>query len=72
MINSIRSIRIDVYDLTKLIITISKKLHKLYLFKLVRTVYTKPTKSREAKSRGGVIGDNWKWVDNDEDNFNKL
>jgi hypothetical protein len=39
---------------------------------LKRTVYTKPTKSREAKSRGGIIKDGWTWSDNDEDNFNKL
>lgn len=39
---------------------------------LKRTVYTKPTKSREAKSRGGIVKDGWIWSDDDEDNFKKL
>ncbi len=39
---------------------------------LKRTVYTKPTKSRECKSRGGIIKDGWVWGSNDEDNFIKL
>lgn len=39
---------------------------------LKRTVYTKPTQSREAKSRGGLIKDGWVWGDNDEENFKKL
>lgn len=39
---------------------------------LRRTVYTKPTKSREAKSRGNIIKDGWVWSDNDEENFKKL
>lgn len=39
---------------------------------LKRTVYTKPTKSREAKSRGGIIKDGWVWSDNSAENFKKL
>lgn len=39
---------------------------------LKRTVYTKPTKSREAKSRGGIVKDGWVWEDNDEENFLQL
>ena len=39
---------------------------------LKRTVYTKPTKSREAKSRGGIIKDGWVWSENSAENFNKL
>lgn len=40
--------------------------------KAVRTVRTLPTSTVEAKSRGGIIPDNWQWVDNDEDNFKKF
>ena len=40
--------------------------------KLKRTVYTKPTQSREAKSRGGMVKDGWVWSDNDEENFKQL
>lgn len=39
---------------------------------LNRTVYTKPTKSREAKSRGGVVKDGWKWGVDSKENFDKL
>ena len=39
---------------------------------LKRTVYTKPTKSRECKSRGGVVKDGWVWSENSKENFNKL
>lgn len=39
---------------------------------LKRTVYTKPTKSRECKSRGGVIKDGWVWTENSKENFDKL
>ena len=39
---------------------------------LKRTVYTKPTKSREAKSRGGIIKDGWTWEEDDAVNFKKL
>jgi hypothetical protein len=39
---------------------------------LKRTVYTKPTQSREAKSRGGIIKDGWVWGDDDKANFDKL
>jgi len=39
---------------------------------LKRTVYTKPTKSREAKSRGGIVRDGWKWSADSKDNFAKL
>ena len=45
---------------------------QLYGDKLLRTVYTKPTQSREAKSRGGIVPDNWKWVDNDKENWTKF
>jgi len=40
--------------------------------KLVRTVFTKPTQSREAKSRGGIVPDNWKWLDSDKENWEKF
>jgi len=40
--------------------------------KLVRTVYTKPTQSREAKSKGGIVPDGWRWTDNDKDNWTKF
>ena len=39
---------------------------------LHRTVYTKPTKSREAKSRGGIVKDGWKWSADSKANFAKL
>ena len=39
---------------------------------LKRTVHTKPTQSREAKSRGGAVKDGWIWGDESKDNFNKL
>ena len=39
---------------------------------LKRTVYTKPTKSREAKSRGGIVKDGWVWDSDDAVNFKKL
>lgn len=39
---------------------------------LRRTIYTKPTKSREAKSRGGVVKDGWTWSDDSKANFDKL
>lgn len=38
--------------------------------KLRRTVFTKPTQSKEAKSRGGIIPDGWLWTDNDKENYN--
>lgn len=37
--------------------------------KLVRTVYTKPTQSREAKSRGGAVPDGIRWGDNAKENW---
>lgn len=40
--------------------------------KLVRTVYTRPTQSREAKSRGAVVPDAVKWSDNAKDNWSKF
>jgi len=40
--------------------------------KLIRTVYTKPTQTREAKSRGGIVEDNWKWENDDKTNWNKF
>jgi len=39
---------------------------------LKRVVYTKPTTSREAKSRGGIIKDGWVWVDDSKANFDYL
>lgn len=42
---------------------------------LRRVVYTKPTQSKEAKSRGGIVPDGWKWEDSmkvNYDNFRKL
>ena len=39
---------------------------------LKRTVYTKPTMSREAKSRGGIIKDGWTWESDSKTNFDKL
>ncbi len=45
---------------------------QLYGDKLIRTVFTKPTQSREAKSRGGIVPDNWKWSDNDKENWTKF
>ena len=38
--------------------------------KLKRTVFTKPTQSKEAKSRGGIIPDGWQWTDSDNENYN--
>lgn len=40
--------------------------------KLQRTVYTIPTQSREAKSRGGIIPDGWKWTESAVENYKKL
>lgn len=40
--------------------------------RLQRTVYTKPTQSREAKSRGGIVADQWKWLDDDKENWKKF
>lgn len=39
---------------------------------LVRTVYTRPTQSREAKSHGGTIPNDWRWGDDMEENFGKF
>jgi len=39
---------------------------------LKRTVHTKPTQSREAKSRGGAVKDGWVWEEESKSNFNKL
>jgi len=36
---------------------------------LIRTVWTKPTQSREAKSRGGVIPNGWKWEEDMKVNY---
>jgi len=36
---------------------------------LARTVYTLPTQSREAKSRGGVVPNNWKWEADSKVNY---
>lgn len=40
--------------------------------RLCRTVYTIPTQAREAKSRGGVVPDGWKWKDDMVENFKYL
>ena len=40
--------------------------------KLQRIVYTIPTQSREAKSRGGMIENGWKWGDNAQENYKKF
>ena len=40
--------------------------------KLSRIVYTKPSQSRECKSRGNVIKNGWEWISNDEENFKQL
>ncbi len=37
--------------------------------RLIRTVYTKPTQSREAKSRGGIVPDGIKWGENEKENY---
>ena len=39
---------------------------------LVRTVYTKPTQSRECKSRGAIIPDGWRWDVSDKVNYDKF
>lgn len=39
---------------------------------LRRIVRTKPTQSREAKSRGGAVPDGWEWGDNMAANYKKL
>lgn len=40
--------------------------------KLIRTIYTKPTQSREAKSRGGVVTDGLKWSDSAKENWGQF
>lgn len=40
--------------------------------KLKRIVYTKPTQSREAKSRGGIVPDGWKWEDDMGGNYKRF
>ena len=39
---------------------------------LMRTVYTKPKQTREAKSRGGIIPDGWKWEEDMKTNYKKF
>ena len=39
---------------------------------LARTVYTLPTQSREAKSRGAVVPNGWKWEANSKVNYEYL
>ena len=39
---------------------------------LKRVVYTKPTMSREAKSRGNMVQNGWRWGNDSKDNFDKL
>jgi hypothetical protein len=40
--------------------------------KLTRTIHTKPTQSREAKSRGGVVTDGIRWGDSSKENWNNF
>lgn len=40
--------------------------------KLVRTIYTRPTQSREAKSRGGAVPDGMKWSGDDKENWTQF
>ena len=40
--------------------------------KLRRKVWTKPTQSKEAKSRGGVLPDGWEWKDDMKENYKYL
>lgn len=40
--------------------------------KLARTVFTRPTQTKEAKSRGGFVPDGMKWTDNDKENWQKF
>ena len=40
--------------------------------KLTRTVYTIPTQSREAGSRGGIVPNGWAWTANAKENYTKL
>ena len=40
--------------------------------RLQRIVYTLPTQSREAKSRGSMIENGWKWSDNMQENYKKF
>lgn len=37
--------------------------------KLKRTVWTKPTQSKECKSRGGVVPDGWTWGNSMKENY---
>ena len=40
--------------------------------KIKRIVYTKPTQSKECKSRGGMVKDGWIWEDDDKANYDQL
>ena len=40
--------------------------------RLQRICYTIPTQSREAKSRGGMIENGWKWTDSASENYKKF
>ena len=40
--------------------------------KLVRTVFTLPTQSREAKSRGGMVPNGIRWVEDDKENYSNF
>ena len=40
--------------------------------KIIRTVYTKPRQSIEAKSRGGVVPDCWQWTNDMRENYLKF
>jgi len=40
--------------------------------KTKRTIYTIPTKSREAKSRGGIIKNGWIWSEDRAENYKQL
>ena len=37
--------------------------------KLIRRIRTKPSQSIEAKSRGGIVQDNWQWSENMAENY---
>lgn len=40
--------------------------------RITRVVRTRPTRTIEAKSRGGIIPDGWRWADSDKENWEKL
>lgn len=40
--------------------------------RLKRTVWAKPTQSKECKSRGGIVPDGWQWEDSMAENYRKF